>query len=810
MNTLLQDLRYGLRRLRNSPGFTAVAVATLALAIGANAVVFSVMNALVLRPLNVPQAQSLHVLGRASDGWGYESYLNYIDLRDRNRTFDALAADEFALAGLDTGDGPSRTWGSETSGNYFDALGIQPYLGRFFHASDEHGPNSAPYMVLTYAYWHTHFQDDRGVVGRTVLLNKHPFTVIGIAPPDFRGAFVAFAPNFFVPIVDQEQVEGQNLLNARGNRWVGEVLGHLRAGVTPAQAIADLNSIGSYLEKTYPKDDGQMTFTLTRPGLADVFGGAIRAFLAGLMLLAGLILLAACTNLGSLFAARATDRSREIAMRLALGAGRLRILRQLFTEALLVSLLGGAAGLWGSVALLRALGTWQPFPEFPMNVPVSPDANLYLVALLLAIVSGFLFGAVPVKQVLRADPYQIVKSGSIGRVGRRISARELLLGLQVAICAVLVTSSLVAVRGLARSLHSKLGFEPQNAMLVSTNLTEAGYTNDQVPAMQKRMIDAMETIPDVTSTGLVGQYPPVHMGWNTTIVFTDQTADLRPMNAAATTVLYSISPEYFHAAETALLSGRSFTWHDDKNAPRVAVVNREFAHKVFGSAPSALGRYFKRRDGTRIQVVGIVEDGKYTANLSEDPQPAMFLPIPQLPSSEAWLVVRSNGAPQQLAAAIRGRLRDLDSGLPSFIQTWDEEMRGALFAPRVATMSLGVLGVMGALLSITGIFGLAAHSVSRRLRELGIRIALGAQRKEVLQAALGRGLKLLAYSSAAGLLLGILASRILASIVYQATPHDPLVLAGAVLAMSLVGLLATWSPAQRALSIDPAILLREE
>ncbi len=810
MNTLLQDLRYGLRRLRNSPSFTVVAVATLALAIGANAVVFSVMNTLVLRPLNVPQAQSLYVVGHATDNWGYESYPNYIDLRDRNRTFEALAASNFSVAGLDTGQGPSRVWGSQTSGNYFDVLAIRPYLGRFYHASDEHGPNSAPYIVLSYAYWHTHFQDDRGVVGRTVLLNKHQFTILGVAPAEFHGTFVAFAPNFFVPIVNQEQVDGQNLLNARGNRWVGEMIGHLKAGVVPAQAIADLNSIGSDLEKAYPKDDAQMRFALTRPGLADVFGGAIRAFLAGLMLLAGLILLAACANLGSLFAARAADRSREIAMRLALGAGRLRILRQLFTEALLISLLGGAAGLWGSVTLLRALGAWQPFPEFPMNVPVSPDASLYLVALLLAIVSGFLFGAVPVKQVLRADPYQVIKSGSTGTVGRRISARELLLGLQIAICAVLVTSSLVAVRGMARSLHSKLGFEPQNAVLVNTNLTEAGYTGDQVPTMQKREIEAMETIPGVTSAGLVGQYPPVHMGWNTTIVFTDQTADLRPMNAAATTILYSISPEYFHAAETALLSGRSFTWRDDKASPRVAVVNREFARKVFGSATRALGGYFKRRDGTRIRVVGIVEDGKYTANLSEDPQPALYLPILQSPSSETWLVVRSNGAAQQLAAAIRGKLRDLDSGLPSFIQTWDEGMRGALFAPRVATVSLGVLGVMGAMLSITGIFGLAAYSVSKRLRELGIRIALGAQRREVLQAALGRALKLLAFGSAAGLVLGILASRVLASIVYQATPRDPLVLAGVVLAMSWVGLLATWMPAQRAMSIDPAILLREE
>ncbi len=298
-------------------------------------------------------------------------------------------------------------------------------------------------------------------------------------------------------------------------------------------------------------------------------------------------------------------------------------------------------------------------------------------------------------------------------------------------------------------------------------------------------------------------------GGNGALVFTGATTDLRPANAAATAYKFTISPEYFRAAGTALLAGRPFSWHDDENSPRVAVVNREFASKIFGSATNATGRYFKMRDGTRIQVVGIVEDGKYLS-LTEDPQPAMFLPILQSPSNETWLVVRSNRDPQQLAPALKSTLRDLDRGLPSYISTWNKELGFALFPAQMATVSLGVLGVMGAMLSITGIFGMAAYSVSKRLRELGIRIALGAQRKEVLQAALGRAFKLLAFGSAAGLLLGILATRVLAFIVYQATPRDPLVLAGVVLAMLLLGLLATWIPAQRALSVDPLILLREE
>jgi predicted permease len=808
MTTSLQDLRFALRQLRKSPGFAIAAVLTLALAIGANAVVFSVMNGLILRPLNVPQAQSLYAIERASDKDTSQSYPDYLDLRDRNRSFDDLSAYSIIQVALDTGENPSLVWGVEASGNYFDALWIQPYFGRFFHASDQHGPNSAPYMVLSYAYWHSHFHDDRGVVGRIVQLNKHPFTILGVAPPKFRGTLVFFSPNFFVPMVNHEQVGGANDLNDRGSRWLLMAMGHLKPGVTLAAATADLNSIGSYLEETYPKAERQAGFLLARPNLlGDQFGRPFQAFLAGLMLLAGLILLAACANLGSLFAARAADRSREVALRLALGSSRKRILRGLFTEAGLISLVGGAVGLWASVLLLRWLSVWQPFGNFPVHTPVNPDASVYAVALLLTFVSGLLFGSVPISQVLRTNPYEVVKSGSVARVGRRITARDALLAVQIAICAVLVTSSLVALRGLFHAMHSNFGFEPHNSMLVGADLRMAGYSSDRVPAMQKRMMDAVATIPGVESVGLSDAL--LLNDQNPSNVFTDRTTDLRPSNAAASTYTYHISPEYLHAEGTTLLSGRAFTWHDDKNSPRVAVVNREFARKIFGSVSNAIGGYYKMPDGTRIQVVGVAEDGKYS-KLTEDPQLAMFLPILQFPSNSAWLVVRSSRDPQQLGEAIRSTLHQLDAGLPVEIETRLDEIGAALFPSQMATVSLGVMGLMGAMLSITGIFGMAAYSVSKRLRELGIRVALGAQRKQVLQAALGRACKLLAFGSAAGLLLGILASRVLAFIVYQATPRDPQVLAGVVIAMALLGLLATWIPARRALSVDPMILLREE
>ena len=804
---LWRDIRYALRLLRKSPGFTFVAVATLAIAIGANAVVFSALNACILRPLNVPEPDSLYGLQFGGGHRGALSYPNYMDFRDRNRSFDGLAAYQMTRVGLDTGDNPTRAWLYEVTGNYFDVLKIQPHLGRFFHASDEHGAGSAPYIVLSYGYWHSHFQDDPGAVGRTVKVNKRPFTIVGVAPPKFSGTFLLLSPDFFVPLVS---LEDESALNARAGWWIWETIGHLKAGVTRVQATADLSTTCDYLQNTYPKENGKMNISLDRAGLyGDTFGRPLRGFAAALMLLAGLILLAACANLGSLFAARAADRSREVALRLALGSSRLRILRQLFTEALVISIAGGAVGIWGGAMLLHRLSAWNPFPQFPSNVPVNPDANVYAVAVLLAFASGILFGAVPVRQVLRTDPYEIVKSGSLSKLCRRITFREALLAVQIAICALLVTSSMVAVRGLLRSLRSSFGFEPQGVNLVETDLDMAGYKEDAVPAMQKRMIESMQSIPGVTAVGLANCPPLAGCGASRTAIFTDETSDLRPSNEAATSMKYEVSPEFFAAAQAPLLAGRAFTWHDDKSAPRVAVVNQTFERKVLGSSTSALGRYFKMWNGTRIQVVGVVQDGKYTS-LTEEAQPAMFLPILQSPSSQGFLMLRSQGNPQQLAGAIRSRLRDLDAGLPAFLQSWPHAMDFFLFGSRLATVALGVLGALGAILSITGIFGISAYSVSKRLRELGIRMALGAQWKEVLGAALGRAIKLLAFGSAAGLLLGILASRVLASIVYQATPRDPLVLSGVVLAMGLLGLVATWIPAQRALSIDPAILLREE
>src|SRR5581483_6737060 len=595
--------------------------------------------------------------------------------------------------------------------------------GRFFHASDEHGPGSAPYAVLSYAYWRSRFNSERSVLGRIIQVNKHPFTIIGVAPPEFRGTILFVSADLFIPIVNQQQVDGEDLLTPRGtNKAIFESFGHLKPGVTAGQAAADLDRVGSYLEKVYPHEFSKGPSSIIREGLAG-FSRPARAFVTALMLLAGLILFAACANLGGLFAARAADRSRELALRLALGSSRSRIVQALLVEAVMISLVGGVVGLLASSALLKRLSVWQPFPDAPIHLPVTPDATVYIVALALALLSGFLFGIVPVRQVLSTDPYQIVKAGSNARPGRRVTLRDVLLIVQIAVCGVLVTSSFVAVSGLLRSLNGRLGFDTHDTVLVGTNLASAGYKGEQIPTMQKQMIAALKAIPGVDHVGLVNNYPPlVYTAAFATDVFKENATDLRPSNAMIRPFRYEVSGDYMPAAGTKLLAGRDFDWHDAKNAPAVALVNRDFAKRVFGGPALALHRYFKLQDGTRVQVVGVVEDGKYLS-LTENQKPAIFLPFLQNPASQSWMLVRSTRDRQQLIAAIRDKLRKMDSGLLVGTETWNSLLTVVQFPSRIATLSLSVLGIIGAMLSVTGIFGMAAYSVTKRLKELGIRMA---------------------------------------------------------------------------------------
>ena len=803
-----RDLRYTLRQLRHSPGFALTAILTLAIGIGANVVVFGVLNSILLRPLKVANADQLYMIEQREQGYTTQSYPDYADLRTRNTTLSDMAAYRIGALGLSTGGAAQRSWMYEVSGNYFDMLGVQPELGRLLHESDERGPNSAPYVVISDAFWRTRFNADPSAVGRVVELNKHPFTIIGVAPSAFNGTEIFFWPDIWIPIVNEEQIEGYSFLNKRFSHGTF-VIGVVKPGVTPPLAVDNLNGVARQLAKEYPASNEGMGVRLQTPGLmGDDLTGPTHAFLAGLMILALLVLAAACANLAGIFAARAADRSRELAIRLSIGSTRWRILRQVLTEAVVIAAAGGVGGTLVAAGLLSALSRWQPIAEFPIHVTVAADARVYLIAFLLSLASGILPGMFPARQIWRTDATHALKSGGSAQgLLRRLTLRDVLLGVQITLCALLVTASLVSLRGMERSLHAPFGFEPQGALLATTDMHMAGYSDNSALPAQQRMIEEALRLPGVTAAGTIDA-PPLNGGGSTTPVYRDGTSDVRPSNSVMVPHYYAISPGYLAAAGTRLLAGRDVSWNDQPKAPLVALVNETFAHKMFGNE-SAIGRHFVGAGKERYEVIGVVEDGKYES-LTEEQGPAMFFPLPQQTEGETTLVVRAATPPAELAGAVNRVMLGVDSSLPVRIRPWMDALGLVLFPARIATAALGVMGLLAALLAVTGIFGMAAYTVSKRMRELGIRVALGAQRIQVMRSAMARPFILLVSGSLAGVLVGVVATRLLASLVYQATPRDPLVLFGSVVAMLLVGLAATWIPARRALAVNPAQLLREE
>jgi predicted permease len=582
------------------------------------------------------------------------------------------------------------------------------------------------------------------------------------------------------------------------------VLGRLKPGVTPQQATENLNAIAAQLAREYPKTDTGVPLRLIHPGLQGDAGDVIRGFLYSVAGLALLVLVAACANLASLFAARAADRSRELALRVALGASRWRLVRQLLTEAIVLSMLGGTAGLVIAGLLLRVLNqSLSPYGRLAASV----DARVYLAALFLTLVSALLFGMIPARQVSQSSPLQAMKSGSVDSTPlRRFTLRDLLLGAQIAICTLLVTASLVAVRGMVRMLHAPLGFQPEGAMLANIDLSEIEQRGDALLEKQKAMLEAVQRIPSVTAAGAVNRVPFTG-GLRGVPVFPPGTTDFNLKNSVLAPYVFTISPGYLEAAGTKFLSGRDVSWHDTKTTPYVAVVNQTFARKMWGET-SAIGQRFILRDHL-TEVVGVAEDGKYY-EIMEPQQPVVFLPLLQTENGVAVFVVRTTRAQKEMVTALERTLSAIEPNALITVQTWPDAMARVLFPARAASVGLGVMGLLAAMLAVTGIFGMAAYNVSRRMKELGIRVALGARTKHVMSAAVGRPIVLLVVGSLAGLLLGVFASRLLGQIVYQANPRDPVVVIGAVLIMALLGIAASAIPALRALAVDPSKLLREE
>jgi len=804
-NSFWNDLRIAARRLRKSPGFTLTATLTLGISIAVNLVVFGLLNAGILHPSNLPQSDRLFEIEQRIPGLITQSYPDFQDFRNRNSAFTDLVAFRFDRAGVSRGDTPTRSWYYEVSCNYFDLLGVQPELGRFFHMSDERGPNSAPYIVISDAFWRSRFGADVHILGSPVEINQHPYTVIGVAPPAFHGTELFLWPDFWAPMVDAPELTGLNFLNQRYSHTLF-VLGRLKPGVSEQQGAADLNSVAAQLSRSYPQTDDRLGVRLVAPGLmGDALGKPARNFLFGIFFFALLVLAAACVNLASIFAARCSDRTRELSVRVAIGCTRWHLVRQLLAESVLLSVLGCALGAATSALFMRAISNWHPIPEYPIHVTVALDGRVIATALVLALFASALPPLLTARQIMRVDAKHAMR-GPIEPGFRRFSMRDILLGLQVAICALLVTSAFVGLRGLQRSLHAQLGFDPENVELAEVSLWMAGYQDADALPVEQKLIEQAERIPGVEAAGTINSLPLQGRG-STTSIFRQDTSDFKDSNSVAQVSFFTVSPSYLPAARMALLAGRNFTSADTHDTPRVALINQTLARILFGNE-QAVGRHFETAGKQSYEIVGVVENGKYNS-ITEDPKPAMYRPLAQVYDNTAILVVRSTHNSAGLAKELAAVVAQTTPNVPVKIESWRDNLDLARFPARVATALLGLMGLLAGVLAATGIFGMASYAVARRLRELGIRVALGAHKLQVLRSALERTVLLLVGGSLAGLGLGVAVSSILSRIVYQATVYDPIVLAGTIASMIVIGVASAAIPARRAMRAQPALLLRE-
>lgn len=805
---LKRDVLYALRVLSRTPGFAVIAILSLALGIGVNALVFSVVNALVLRPLPIDRPDQVVFVAGPHFHPG-NSFPNYRDLRDRNQTFSGLVGYRVSPMELETGHGADRLWGYLATGNYFDVLGVSPAIGRFFHQEDDLHPGASPYAVLSYSCWQGRFGADPDIVGKTIRINRQPYSVLGVASAEFHGTELFYWPDIWVPMMMEAQIEiGNAWLESRGtsNTWI---VGRLKPGVSPGQATADLNSIGADLARQYPSVDESLSFTLARPGLiGDALGRPTRAFAWGVLGLAALVLLAACTNLASLFTARSSDRQREIAIRLSIGATRWRIMRQVFTETVVLALVGGTAGYALAVFLSRILSRWRAPLDFPVQFNVGPDWKVFFFAFAVSLFAGLLFGIAPASHASRVDAQAVLKGEQGGWRSKRLAMRDVLVVLQVALCFVLVSACLLSLRGLQQSLALHLGFQPDGVSVVGFDVGLAGYTDEQGQNLQRQALAAVERLPGTISAAYSNSVP-LSIDQNMNTGFSEDLSNPK-LSDGHNVFFYQVSPHYFKTMGIEMLAGRDFDWHDGPHSPLVAVINRTFSKQVL-KTEAPLGKRFRFGTGGRlIQVIAMVEDGKYES-LTEADQPAAFVPIVQSYNNTTTLIVRSSMPEAQMVQEMRRAMAKIDPHMPLYATGSLRQMLGFTFFPtHAAAIALSAFGILAIMLATTGIYGLVSYGVARRVHEIGIRMAVGARPSQIIRLVLGRTLVLLGTGAVIGLLLAVAAGSVLASIVYTASPHDPVVLMAVIAAVGLLGLLSSWAPTRRALRVEPTIALRHE
>ncbi len=820
METLWRDLRFASRTLAKSPGFASVAVLSLALGVGANTTIFTLLNAVFLAPLPVERASELVAVYTTDEvsigplgGLLPMSYPNFKDVRERNSSLVDMTAYTFPQpVSLSTGTDPQQAFAEVVTGNYFHVLGVRPHRGRFFRAEEDATPGSYPVVVLSYGLWQRRLGGDPSVVGRTVSLNGNAFTVVGIAPNGFKGVNSLFSPDLWTPLMMYAQV-----LPPATRTWPDErrallcwVAGRLKPGVTTAQTEANLKAIAKSLEQEYPLPNRGRSLAVRPLAQATIFPGLRDAFVLGgavLMTIVGLVLLIACSNVANLLMARASARRQEIAVRLALGASRGRLVRQLLTESALMALMAGAVGLLLAYGGRNAIWSLRP-PFLAQNfVDLTLDGRVLLFTIGVSLVTGLLFGLMPSLQASRPDVVSALKeeTRTAGPSRRRLALSNVLIVAQVALSVVALVAAGLFLRSLQRANAIEPGFDVDRLAVVGVNPGQGGYDTPRSVQFFRTVHERIRAIGGIESAAWASGAPFTGAPFRTVFREGDDPESKSGRNLAVATV---VSPGYFHALGIPLLHGRDFTDADREGTMPVAIINQTLADR-FWPHQEPLGQHFRFFTERFFRtVVGVVKTVKYNT-LGEDPQTAVYTALEQTPSDSMVLFLRTAGGPGGVLGTAQREIRAIDAHVPLTNPfTMREVLSQALWPPRMAAILLGVLGGLALALASVGLYGVMAYSVAQRTQEIGVRMALGANRWNVLTMVLRQSMSLAIVGLGLGLAGAVAVSRVVSRLLFGLSPLDPVTFGGVAALLVSVALVASSVPAWRASRLDPLRALR--
>jgi len=824
MATFLHDLKYGARLLAKAPGFTAIAALSLALGIGANTTIFTLINAVLLNPLPVEDPSELMSVWTTDErnqdgalGFLQVSVLNFKDLRDKNEAFSGLAAHTGLPLSISSNNGePQQVFGEIVSGNYFSVLGAKPIVGRTFTPDEDKNPGERLVAVLGYGEWQKRFGGDPSIVGRTISVNGQAFNVIGVMPRGFKGTNAIGAPALWVPYMTYPVTTTgffRELIESTSRRGlVFNVTGRLKPGVTVQQAAANLKTIARQLEQEYPNDNKGRSVTLVPLAQATINPGFRNNFvMAGglLMTIVGLVLLIACANVANLLLARAAARQKEIAVRLSLGASRARLIMQLLTEGTLLAIIGGALGLLLAYWAQGLLWSYRPPFLQADAIDLHPDVRVLMFTLAVSIVTGILFGLAPAVQASRPDLVVELKerTGPPAGSNRLFSLRNVLVAAQIALSLVALVGASLFLRSLQNAQKINPGFDADHLAVLSFDLGAQGYTEERGRQFQKQVLERVASVPGVQSATLASTVPLFNGGFARTVFLEGQdTSDRRSGRLVQISVA---SAHYFETLGIALVRGRTLGDTDQPNTPAAVVINETMA-KRFWPDQDPIGKRFKFFGQNDFQqVVGIVKDSKYNF-IGEDPTPYIYQATTQVYQPQLSLFVKG-ARPTTILGTVRGEVQQMDKNLPlTGVFTLAEIFDQSLWPPRMGASLLAVFAGLSLVLAVIGIYGVMAYSVNQRRRELGIRMALGASRRDVVRLVVVHGLRLTLMGVIVGLFVSFAASRLVASMLFSVSPTDAVTFAFVPLMLAAAALGASYIPARRATRIDPMVALRYE